>query len=133
MVQFKSQVNQDVVLHIFIVQRQRKLDEVTGRNGEADGLGGIPASPHHTRRKKRYSSTTEHDTGVNRGPTGCAYTFFCYGNISEQGIFLETKNLGGGDGGYTTVNNLITLLFIGKILGVEGAPMSGRKERKGVV
>ena len=90
MVQFKSQVNQDVVLHIFIVQRQRKLDVVTGRNGEADG---------YTRRKKRYSSTTEHDTGVNRGPTGCAYTVFCYGNISEQGIILETKNLGGGDGG----------------------------------
>ena len=46
------------------------------------------ASPHHTRRKKRYSSTTEHDTGVNRGPTGCAYTVFCYGNISEQRITL---------------------------------------------
>ena len=44
MVQFKSQVNQDVVLHILIVQRQRKSDEVTGRTGEADGLGGIPAT-----------------------------------------------------------------------------------------
>ncbi|CAH3112306.1 unnamed protein product, partial [Pocillopora meandrina] len=39
-----SQVNQDVVLHILIVQRQRKSDEVTGRTGEADGLGGIPAT-----------------------------------------------------------------------------------------
>ena len=44
MVQFKSQVNQDVVLHILIVQRQSKSDEVTGRTGEADGLGGIPAT-----------------------------------------------------------------------------------------
>ena len=44
MVQFKSKVNQDVFLQIFIVQRQSKLDEVTGRTGEADGLGGIPAT-----------------------------------------------------------------------------------------
>ena len=44
LVQFKSQVNQDVVLHILIVQRQGKSDEVTGRTGEADGLGGIPAT-----------------------------------------------------------------------------------------
>ena len=40
----KSKVNQDVVLQIFILQRQSKLDEVTGRTGEADGLGGIPVT-----------------------------------------------------------------------------------------
>ena len=72
------------------------------------------ASPHHTPRKKRYSSTTEHDTGVNCWPVGYAYTVFCHGNISEQGIILETKNLGGGDGGYTPVNDPIMLLFIGE-------------------
>ena len=71
MVQFKSQVNQDVVLHIFIVQRQSKLDEVTGRNGEADGLGGIPATqpPLTTPLERR-----EHDTEVHCGPAGYAYT-----------------------------------------------------------
>ena len=90
------------------------------------------ASPHHTPRKKTYSSTTEHDTGVNCGPAGCAYTVFCCGNISEQGIILETKSPGVGDGGYTPVNDPITLLFIGENTRGWRGPMLGRKERKGV-
>ena len=43
-VQFKSKVNQDVFLQIFILQRQSKLDEVLKQTGETDGLGGIPAT-----------------------------------------------------------------------------------------
>ena len=116
LVQFKSQVNQDVVLHIVILQRQSRLDEVTGRTGEANGLGGIPASqlPVITPLERRDIPLQLSDTGVNCGPAGCAYTVFCHGNISEQEIILETKNLGGGDGGYTPVNDPITLLFIGE-------------------
>ena len=57
---------------------------------------------------------TEHDTEVHCGPAGFAYTVFCRGNVSEQGIILETKNLGGGHGGYTPVNDPITLFFIGE-------------------
>ena len=79
MVQFKSQVNQDVVLHILIVQRQSKSDEVTGRTGEADGLGGIPATqpPLTTPLERRdIPPTTEHDTGAYYWPAGCASKHF---------------------------------------------------------
>ena len=31
-------------MQILILQRQSKLDEVAGRNGETDGLGVIPAT-----------------------------------------------------------------------------------------
>ena len=44
LVQFQRQVNQDVVMQILILQRQSKLDDVTERTGEADGLGDIPAT-----------------------------------------------------------------------------------------
>ena len=82
-------------------------------------MGGIPATqpPLTTLLERRdipLQFATEHDTGVNCWPVGYAYTVFCHGNISEQGIILETKNLGGGDGGYTPVNDPIMLLFIGE-------------------
>ena len=55
---------------IFILQRQSKLDEVTGRTGEADGLGGIPATqpPLTTPLERRdippqLSMTLEHIVG----------------------------------------------------------------------
>ena len=39
------------------------------------------ASPHHTPRKKRYSSTTEHDTGAHCGTVGCANTGWSWKHI----------------------------------------------------
>ena len=93
MVQFKSQVNQDVVLHIWIVQRQRKSDEVTGRTGEADGLGGIPATqpPLTTPLERRdippqLSMTLEHIVGQLD-----VLTQVGRGNISEQGIICRNQ------------------------------------------
>lgn len=51
-------------------QRQSKLDEVTGRTGESDGLGGVPASqmPLTTPLERRdippqLSMTLEHIVG----------------------------------------------------------------------
>ena len=106
MVQFKSQVNQDVVLHILIVQRQSKSDEVTGRTGEADGLGGIPATqpPLTTPLERRdippqLSMTLE----LIIGQLDVLAHFWC-ANISEQGSIVETKSLGGGMG-CTPVND----------------------------
>ena len=93
MVQFKSKVNQDVFLQIFIVQRQSKLDEVTGRTGEADGLGGIPATqpPLTTPLERRdippqLSMTLEHIVGQLD-----VLTQVGRGNISEQGIICRNQ------------------------------------------
>ena len=50
LVQFKSKINQDVFMQIFILQRQSKLDEVLRQTGEADDLGAFQLhslpSPH---------------------------------------------------------------------------------------
>ena len=101
MVQFKSKVNQDVFLQIFIVQRQSKLDEVTGRTGEADGLGGIPATqpPLTTPLERRdippqLSMTLEHIVGQLD-----VLTQVGRGNISEQGIICRNQEpwVWGGD------------------------------------
>ena len=35
----------NVCLVMFSPQRQSKLDEVTGKTGESDGLGGVPSIP----------------------------------------------------------------------------------------
>ena len=102
-------------MQILILQRQNKLDEVTGRTGEADGLGDIPATqpPLTTPLERRDSSTADHDTGTHCGPAGCTHTGLLW-KISEQGIILETKSLGGGDGGCTPVNDPIMLPFMGE-------------------
>ena len=54
----------------FLLQRQSRLDEVTGRTGEPDGLGGIPSSqpPLTTPLERRdippqLSMTLEHIVG----------------------------------------------------------------------
>ena len=82
----------------FILQRKRKLDEVTGRTGEADGLGGIPATrlPLTTPLEKRdiplqLSMTLEYIVGQLD-----VLTQVCCGNISEQGSILEIKSHGVG-------------------------------------
>ena len=97
MVQFKRFVNQDVFFQIFILQRQSKLDEVTGRTGEADGLGGIPATqpPLTTPLERRnippqLSMTLELIVGQLD-----VLTQVCRGNISEKGGISEIKRLGG--------------------------------------
>ena len=83
------------------------------------------ASPHHTPRRKRYSPTTEHDTGAHCRPARCARKFWC-ANISEQGSIVETKNLGGGLG-CTPVDDPIMLPHIEE---VEEGPMLGGKKQK---
>ena len=86
---------------IFIVQRQSKLDEVTGRTGEADGLGGIPATqPSLTTPLERrdippqLSMTLEHIVGQLD-----VLTQVGRGNISEQGIICRNQEpwVWGGD------------------------------------
>lgn len=100
MIQFKSKVNQDVFLQIFILQKQNKWDEETKQIGEADGFGGIPATqpPLTTPRERRdispqLSLTLKHIVGQLD-----VLTQVCRRNISEQGIILEFKILGGGVG-----------------------------------
>ena len=80
--------------------RQSKLDEEAKQIGEADGFGGIPATqpPLTTSRERRdispqLSVTLEHILGQLD-----VLTQVCRRNISEQGIILEFKILGGGAG-----------------------------------
>ena len=65
-------IYQTIVLEAFFLvpQRQSRLDEVTGRTGESDGLGGIPSSqpPLTTPLERRdippqLSMTLEHIVG----------------------------------------------------------------------
>ena len=128
MVQFKSKVNQNVFLHIFILQRQSKLDEVEGRTREADGLGGIPATqpPLATPLERRdiplqLSMTLE----LIVGQLDVLAHFWC-ANISEQGSIVETKSLGGGLG-CSPVDDPIMLPHIEE---VEEGPMLGGKKQK---
>ena len=100
MVQFKSKVNQDVFMQVFILKRQSKLDEVLKKTGEADGLSSIPATqpPLTTPLERRdispqLSMTLEHIVGQLD-----VLTQVCRGNNFEQGIILETKSLRGGAG-----------------------------------
>ena len=93
MVRFKSKVNQDFFFEIFILQRQSKLDEVTRRTGEADGLGGIPATqpPLTTPLERRdippqLSMTLEHIVGQLDVLTQVGRE-----NISEQGIICRNQ------------------------------------------
>ena len=134
MVQFKSKVNQDVFLQIFIVQRQSKLDEVTGRTGEADGLGGIPATqpPLTTPLERRnippqLSMTLEHIMGQLDVPTQVGRE-----NISEQGIICRNQEpwVWGGDALLLITPSRCHAL--GRIPEVEGGPCQGEKEQKGV-
>ena len=73
------------------------MDEVLKKIGEADGFGGQSsyiASPSPPLERRDISPqlrmTLEHIVGQ--------LTQVCRGNISEQGIILETKSLGGGVG-----------------------------------
>ena len=84
-------------MQILILQRQSKLDEVAGKNGETDGLGGIPATqpPLTTPLERRdippqLSITLEHIVDQLD-----VLTQVSCGKICEQGIVLETKSLGG--------------------------------------
>ena len=131
-VQFKSKVNQDVFFQIFIVQRQSKLDEVTGRTGEADGLGGIPATqpPLTTPLERRdippqLSMTLEHIVGQLD-----VLTQVGRGNISEQGIICRNQEpwVWGGDA-HLLMTPSPSPSPLGSIPRVEGGPW---KEQKGV-
>ena len=128
MVQFKSKVDQNVFLQIFTLQRQSKLDEVTGRIGEADGLIGILATPPPltTSLERRdippqLSMTLE----LIVGQLDVLAYFWC-ANISEQGSIAETKSLGGGLG-CTPVDDPIMLPHIEEL---EEGPMLGGKKQK---
>ena len=123
LVQFKSKVDQNVFLQIFILQRQSKLDEVTGRTWEADGLVGIPATqpPLTTPLERRdippqLSMTLELIIGQ----------LDVLANISERGSIVETKSLGGGLG-CTPVDDPIMLPHIEE---VKEGPMLGGKKQK---
>ena len=123
MVQFKSKVDQNVFLQIFILQRQSKLDEVTGRTWEADGLVGIPATqpPLTTPLERRdippqLSMTLELIIGQ----------LDVLANISERGSIVETKSLRGGLG-CTPVDDPIMLPHIEE---VKEGPMLGGKKQK---
>ncbi|XP_022805531.1 uncharacterized protein LOC111342694 [Stylophora pistillata] len=79
--------------------RQSKLDEVTGRTGESDGFGGIPATqpPLTTPLERRdippqLSMTLEHIVGQLYVRTQA-----CRRSISGQGIIFGTKSLGTDD------------------------------------
>ena len=63
-------VKQLYLKHVSLLQRQSRLDEVTGRTGESDGLGGVPSSqpPLTTPLERRdippqLSMTLEHIVG----------------------------------------------------------------------
>ena len=65
-----TSVKQLYLKHVFLLQRQSRLDEVTGRTGESDGLGGVPSSqpPLTTPLERRdippqLSMTLEHIVG----------------------------------------------------------------------
>ena len=76
---------------------------------EALQLHSLP-SPHPWPGKKRYSSTTEHDTGAHCGLAGCANTFGVQTFLNRE-VFKKTKRLGGGVG-CTPVNDPIMLRHI---------------------
>ena len=96
---------------IFSFFRDSKLDEVTGRTEEADGLVGIPATqpplttpPGRRDIPPQLSMTLELIVGQLD-----VLTHFWRANISEQGSIVETKSLGGGVG-WTPVNDPIIVL-----------------------
>ena len=128
MVQFKSKVDQNVFLQIFILQRQSKLDEVTGRTGEADGLVGILATqpPLTTPLERRdippqLRMTLELIVGKLD-----VLAHFWRANISEQGSIVETKSLGDGLR-YTPVDDPIMLPHIEE---VEGTHVRGKEAKE---
>ena len=115
---------------IFSFFRDSKLDEVTGRTEEADGLVGIPATqpplttpPGRRDIPPQLSMTLELIVGQLD-----VLTHFWRANISEQGSIVETKSLGGGLG-CTPVDDPIMLPHIEE---VEEGPMLGGKKQKGL-
>ena len=133
LVQFKSKINQDVFMQIFILQRQSKLDEVLRQTGEADGLGGHSsyiASPHHTPGKKRYFATTEHDIGARCGAAGCANTGLSWKYFWTRNYFRNQKPRGWGRDALLLITPSCCPA-LGRIPRVEGGLMLGGTGAKG--